>query len=164
MRERVLVPQHGVNQLHDEDDSELVAPPARNQTLQPAEQQLHSGNAGAIIMRAGNVKYEFREEARLFWWDWAEQVNLELPGVATSFLYEETFGQQDRVHCLVHLRELADYQTLVALDRSPSFRERVYGRPRIHESKGGGTWEKLFVPGTINDTLLIPQTAGRRPS
>ncbi len=164
MRERILVPQHGVNQLHDDDDDPaLFAPPARNQTLQPAAQQLHSGNAGAIIMRAGNVKYEFREEGRLFWWDWQETVNLALPSVATCFLYEETFGQQDRVHCLIHLRDLSDYKALAALDRSPEFRARVYGRQRIHQSKGGGGWETLFVPGTITDTLLIPQATARRP-
>lgn len=161
MRERILVPQHGVNQLHEDDDTDMFAPPARNQTLQPGDQQLHSGNAGAIIMRSGNVKYEFRDEGRLFWWDWGEKVNMALPGVATCFLYEETFGQQDHVHCLVHLRDLADYKTLAALDRSPEFRERVYGRQRVHDSKGGGTWEQLFVPGTITETLLIPSQPSR---
>lgn len=163
MRERILVPQHGVNQLHRDEDDELFAPSARNQTLQPPGQQLHSGNAGAIIMRAGNVKYEFREEGRLFWWDWQEAVNMALGSVATCFLYEETFGQQDRVHCLIHLRDLSDYKTLVELDRSPEFRTRIYGKQRVHESKGGGTWETLFVPGTITDTLLIPQVHARRP-
>jgi hypothetical protein len=163
MRERILVPQHGVNQLHRDEDDELFAPPARNQTLQPVGQQLHSGNAGAIIMRAGNVKYEFREEGRLFWWDWQEAVNMALASVATCFLYEETFGQQDRVHCLIHLRDLSDYETLVELDRSPEFRTRIYGKQRVHETKGGGTWETLFVPGTITDTLLIPQVHARRP-
>lgn len=162
MQERILVPQHGVNQLHDDDDSELFAPPARNQTLQPVSEQLHSGNAGAIVLRTGNVKYEFREEGRLFWWDWQETVNQSLPGVATGFLYEETFGQQDRIHCLIHLRDLSDYQTLVELDRSPEFRERIYAKQRIHDSKGGGNWEKLFVPGTIHDTLLLPSVSKSR--
>jgi uncharacterized protein DUF6039 len=162
MRERILVPQHGVNQIHDDDDPEMFAPPARNQTMQPIEQQVHSGNAGAIIMRTGNVKYEFREEGRLFWWDWEETVNHTLPGRVTSFLYEETFGQQDRIHCLIHLRDLADYKTLAALDRSPEFQERIYRKQRIHESKGGGTWESLFVPGTISETLLIPRPPSRR--
>ena len=162
MQERILVPQHGVNQLHGDDDPGMFAPPARNQTLLPVEQQLHSGNAGAIIMRSGNVKYEFREEGRLFWWDWEETVNQALPGTVTCFMYEETFGQQDRIHCLIHLRDLPDYKALAALDRSPEFQERIYHRQRIHESKGGGTWEKLFVPGTISETLLIPRPPSRR--
>lgn len=161
MQERILVPQHGVNQLHGDDDTDMFAPPARNQTLQPVGQQLHSGNAGAVILRSGNLKYEFREEGRLFWWDWEETVNQALPGAVTCFLYEETFGQQDRIHCLIHLRDLPDYTALAALDRSPEFRERVYNRQRVHESKGGGTWEQLFVPGTISETLLIPRPPSR---
>ncbi|SHG23412.1 hypothetical protein SAMN05443575_1759 [Jatrophihabitans endophyticus] len=158
MQERILVPQHGVNQHHDDDDDpDLFAPPAYNQTMQPRDEQLHSGNAGAIVMRAGNVKYEFREEGRIFWWDWQEHVNLALPGRVTSFLYEETWGRQDRVHCLIHLRDLEDYKAVLELERDPAFREEVYAKQRVHESKGGGTWEQLFVDGTIDDTLLVPR-------
>jgi hypothetical protein len=158
MQERILVPQHGLNQTdHDEEhDDGMFAPPARNQTLQPLDVQLNSANAGAVIMRAGNVKYEFREEGRLFWWDWQEYVNRELPGVATCLMYEETFGRQDRVHALIHLRDIADYRTLLELDRSPQMQKDIYGKQRIHETKGGGAWEQLFVTGTIGDTLLLP--------
>lgn len=165
MQERILVPQHGVNQLHDDDDDDgLFAPPARNQTLQPREQQLHSGNAGAIVLRSGNVKYEFREEGRIFWWDWQETVNMALPDQVTCFLYEETWGQQDHIHCLIHLRDLDDYKALLALERSVQFQQDVYGKPRIHDSKGGGAWEKLFVDGTIKDTLLVPRVPSHVPS
>lgn len=159
MQERILVPQHGLNQVeHADPDEGAFAPPARNQTRQPLDSQLNSANAGAIIMRAGNVRYEFREEGRLFWFDWQEYVNQELAGIATCLLYEETFGQQDRVHALIHLRDLSDYKTLVALDRSPAMRERIYAKQRVHESKGGGAWERLFVTGTIHDTLLLPRS------
>ncbi len=161
MQERILVPQHGLNQVdHDDDDPDSFAPPARNQTLQPLDVQLNSANAGAVVMRAGNVRYEFREEGRLFWFDWQEHVNQALPGVVTALLYEETFGQQDRVHALIHLRDLSDYRTLVEVDRSPEMRERIYRKQRIHDTKGGGSWEQLFVTGSIRDTLLVPQ----RPS
>jgi hypothetical protein len=161
MNERILVPQHGLLQSHDsddhDDDAEYFASPARNQTIQPFDIQLNSANAGAIILRTMTVKYEFREEGRLFAFDWQEYVNRELKGTATALLYEENFGQQDRIYTLIHLRSLEDYKTLANLDRSPEMNTEIYQKQRVHESKGGGTWEGLFVPASIRDTLLVPQ-------
>ncbi|MEO6084816.1 MAG: DUF6039 family protein [Umezawaea sp.] len=157
IRERILVPQHGLGHDDDErpEDGNYV-PAAQNQTSQPREQQLNSANAGAIVLRTAHVKYEFREEGRLFAYDWQEHVNQKLVGAVTTLLFEENFGRQDRIYSMIHLRELSDYWELAALDRSPATREQIYRKQRIHNSKGGGTWEKLFVQDSVRDVLLMP--------
>jgi hypothetical protein len=155
IHERILVPQHGLNYHHDDGSGATYVPPARNQTSQPLDAQLDSANAGAIVVRSACVKYEFREEGRLFAFDWQEHVNRTLPGVATVLLYEENWGRQDRIYWLIHLREQADYDAVTALDRSPEMAE-LLAKQRVHESKGGGTWEQLFIPTTIEDRLLLP--------
>lgn len=161
LHERILVPQHGLNQNHDEDDhddedAENFVPPARNQTVQPFDEQFNSANAGAIVVRSAHVKYEYRNEGRLFAFDWQEYVNREMRGAATVLLYEETWGRQDRIYWLIHLRELGDYQTLTEIDRGPDMDRQIFAKPRVHESKGGGSWDKLFVPNSIQDRLLLP--------
>ncbi|HEY6795199.1 MAG TPA: DUF6039 family protein [Kineosporiaceae bacterium] len=165
IRERVLVPQHGLTQFANApfDPDGYFAAPAQNQTAQPLDQQLNSATAGAVVLRTGVVRYAFREEGRLYWYDWQEFVNRELAGSVTCFLYEETFGHQDTLHCLIQLRDLGDHQALLDLERSPAMRERIHARQRIHDAKGGGTGEKLFLDGTIHDTLLVP-CAGSRAS
>jgi len=167
LQERILVPQHGLHHHHDGEDGAgeeaqtgNFVPAARNQTAQPFDVQLNSANAGAIVLRTADVKYEYRKEGRLFGFDWQEYVNRRLAGQATILLFEQTFGRQDRIHWLIHLRELSDYRALTELDRSPEAAEQIFRKQRVHESKGGGTWEGLFVPASIHDTLLLPQ----RPS
>ncbi len=155
IHERILVPQHGLNYHHDDDSGDTYVPPALNQTAQPLEAQLNSASAGAIIVRSACVKYEFRQEGRLFAFDWQEHVNLALPGLATVLLYEENWGRQDRIYWLIQLRDLASYDAVAALDRTPAMKE-LFAKQRVHESKGGGTWEKLFLPNTIEDRLLLP--------
>lgn len=164
MHERILCPQHGLQHHHDEPQDPQEAAnfvtSARHQTEQPFGTQLNSANAGAVVVRTATVKYEFRKEGRLYAFDWQEHVNRELAGDVTVLLFEETFGRQDRIYSLIHLRDLDAYGALADLDRSPSTDERIHRKQRVHESKGGGTWERLFVPSTIHDTLLLPQ----RPS
>ncbi|GGP51583.1 DUF6039 family protein [Saccharothrix coeruleofusca] len=161
IEERVLVPQHGLGHHHDEEaEVDNYVPSARNQTSQPLDVQLNSANAGAIVLRTAHVKYEFREEGRLFAYDWQEHVNRELAGSVTVLLFEENFGKQDRIYSMIHLREPDDYWRLVELDRSPATAERVHRKQRIHDSKGGGTWQRLFVQDSVRDTLLLPQAPG----
>lgn len=156
--ERILVPQHGLHLHHDEDDEDedAFAPSARHQSAQPFEQQLNSASAGAIVLREADVKYEHRKEGRLFGFDWQEYVNRELAGRVTILLYEETFGRQDHIYWLIHLRSLQDWQALAELDGGGAIQSDIYAKPRLHASKGGGTWEQLFVPASIRDTLLMP--------
>ncbi|SDD61683.1 DUF6039 family protein [Actinokineospora iranica] len=160
--ERVIVPQHGVGD-HDEDDDDpsYFADPASHQTSVPAGELLHSGNAGVTIMRTAHCKYEFREEARQFAYEWAAHINTTLRGSASVFLFEETFGRQDRIHWTLHLKTLDDYRKLVALGREDSEYQRILRERRVALAKGGGSWEKTFVDGTIHDLVLTPLKSGR---
>lgn len=159
MTERVLVPQHGLHHHHDGEDADgerdNYVPGARNQTAQPFDVQLHSGNAGAIVLRTVDVAYRFREEGRLFAFDWQETLNQFCGGRLTALLYEQNFGRQDRIHWLIHLRTPADHALLAEFEASEAA-DRLYAKPRVHESKGGGSWDQLFLPGTMHDTLLVP--------
>ena len=159
--ERILVPQHGLHLHHDEADgdaaeAENFAPSARHQSSQPFDLQLNSANAGAMVLREADVKYEYRKEGRLFGFDWQEYVNRELAGRVTILLYEETFGRQDHIYWLIHLRDLDDWKALADLERTDGIQKEIYAKPRLHESKGGGTWEQLFVSTSIRDTLMLP--------
>lgn len=159
-QERILVPQHGLHLNHDEEtddqESSNFAPSARNQSTQPFDQQVDSANAGAIVVREADVKYEYRKEGRLFGFDWQEHVNRELAGRVTVLLYEETFGRQDHIYWLIHLRSLEDWGALAELERTERIQKEIYAKPRLHATKGGGTWDQLFVPTSIRDTLLMP--------
>lgn len=157
LKERILLGQHGLTQDdHSHKDTGTFVPPAGSQLTQPVEEQLNSANAGAIVMRSAEVLYEFREEGRQFAFNWQGHVNRELSGRVTSMLYEETFGQQDRIHWLIHLRTMEDYRALAEFDRSTNTVAEVYGAERVHASKGGGKWDRLFRPTSIQDKLLIP--------
>jgi hypothetical protein len=163
LRERIFCPQHG--QTHadaDYDPKELFVPPARNQTAQPRELQLSTASCGALLHRTAEVRYDVREPARDFAAAWQERINLALPGVVTSFLYEETFGQQDRIHWLIHLRSLADYPALRDSAGSPEA-EALLGRDWVPASRGGGSWAAMFIPASIHDTLLLPYVGGVSP-
>jgi hypothetical protein len=83
----------------------------------------------------------------------AEHVNRELAGVATVRLYEERFGRRDRLHWLIHLRDLTSYERLAA------FRDEDEGFRRLARS-GDGPWETAFVEGSLKETVLLPQFAG----
>lgn len=158
LHEDVLVPQHGMQHEDDEDDDHgpTFVPPASHQLSQAPELQLNSATAGAIVMRTSDVRYDLREEGRMFIAHWQHYVNSKLAGKVTATLYEQTWGQQDHLFQLIHLRSAEDYQELVALERSEEMTQEVFARQRVHESKGGGTWDKLFLPASIHDTLLMP--------
>jgi hypothetical protein len=160
LRERIIAPQHGLTDPADYDPAELFVPPARHQTAQPADVQLTSATAGAIVHRTAEVRYDLRKESRAFAFEWQELVNTALPGLVTSFLYEETFGRQDRIHWLIHLRSLADHARLAGLaEEVPAMAELLAGE-RVPAGKGGGGWDRLFVPASIHDVVLVPRAAG----
>jgi hypothetical protein len=150
LRETIMCPQHGFSQA--EHAADMFVPPATYQTTQPPERQLNSANAGAVILRTGDVRYEFREQGRQFLYDWSSHLNDTLPGQATAFIYEQTWGRQDRIHCLIHLRALEDYRLVQDADRGESMQKQVYGVERVP----GGGWDRLFAPGSINDVVLVP--------
>jgi hypothetical protein len=135
-------------------------PPALAQTTQEPQQVLHSGNAGIILHRTAQLVYDHRSEARQFGREVAESINGPLAGDCTVFVYEEAFGAADRLHWLIHLRDLTTYQRLLELHvRDEAVRE-LYFRDRIPTEKGGGTWARMFVEGSMCDVALTPQHWG----
>jgi hypothetical protein len=156
--EQVLCPQHGF--AHPPagavDPAVFFAEPARYQTEQPVEVQLHSGNAGAIIFRTGKAKYELRDQGRAFWIEWAGHINSALPGVATVLLYEQIFGRQDTIHLMIHLRGLSDYHAIEDIERQDHRMRELLTVQRVPDARGGGSWGDLFVPGSLHDCVLLP--------
>ncbi|SCE73351.1 hypothetical protein GA0070562_2103 [Micromonospora tulbaghiae] len=159
-QETVIVPQHGLTHADEDDDLDgLFAAPAHHQTDQPADRMLHSANACAIVHRRAQVKYEMRKEGRQFAYEWQEHINRALAGEATIFLYEETWGRQDRIHWLIHLRTLDAYRHLMRLAETDDDFRALLDKQFVAPHKGGGTWGRMFVEGSINDTVLVPHTA-----
>ncbi|MFB7668633.1 DUF6039 family protein [Kitasatospora sp. NPDC056138] len=156
VEERILVPQHGL--VHDEGGhaGDTWVDPASHQTSVADELLLNSANAGLTVHRTGQARHEFRKEARHYAFAWQNYVNERLAGAVTSYLYEETFGVMDKLHWLIHLRSFADYQALLDLERhDPDFR-RLFEKEFITAAKGGGSWGRTFLDGSIADTLLLP--------
>ncbi|MBI3688101.1 MAG: hypothetical protein HY241_12355 [Actinobacteria bacterium] len=129
-------------------------PPARQQTTQPDEQILHSANAGIVMHRSTQIRYDFRSEARQFGREVAESINKNLPGECTVFVYEEAFGTADRLHWLIHLRDLSTYLRLLTLHVRDEEVRDIYFRDRLPPAKGGGTWARMFVAGSMVDVAL----------
>lgn len=156
VQERILVPQHGLVHEEGEHDSEVWVDPASVQTRQSADQRLHSGNAMLTLHRTGQASHEFRKEARHYAFAWQNHVNDKLAGRVTSYLYEETFGVMDRLHWLVHLTSFDAYRELIDLERTDAEFRKLLAKDYISAAKGGGGWGRAFMPGGIEDTLLVP--------
>ena len=76
------------------------------------------------------------------------------------FVYEEAFGCADRLHWLIHLKSITSYYRLLELHvRNEKVRD-LYFEEKISPEKGGGTWAKMFVPGSMVDVALTPQHWG----
>jgi len=163
MTETIICPQHGLSH-HDEDDDhplDTFQPPARYQSRLAPEQLLHSVNTPLTVHRRLQVRYALREEARKFWFDWAGYVSEAMVGRATAFLYEEMWGQQDRLHLLIHLASPDAYHELMALQESDPELRRLMASQVVADSKGGGGWHRTVLDGTMTDTLWAP-LHGRR--
>jgi len=161
--EHVMVPQHGLGERgenaapHDGKDHRppgYFAEPAYLQTTQPRATQLTTANAGVVIERTAHCKYAYREEGRWFAEDWATSVNELMAGRATVYCYEQTFGRQDRIHWLIHLRSLSDHAELASLARDHESHRQVLQARRIPMAKGGGGWGSTFVDGSIHDIVM----------
>ncbi|MFD4987460.1 DUF6039 family protein [Streptomyces sp. NPDC058374] len=149
------------------DESPIVMPPeaftipsAQYQTSVPLDQLLHSANAGVIVERVGLIKSEFRSEARMFARELAEYINTHQVGVASVYVYEETFGRKDQIHWLIHVRSLEAYETLVRMGSTDAGFRDIFTKERISPEKGGGTWDRMFVDGSLQETVLLPQFTG----
>jgi hypothetical protein len=159
IQETVMCPQHGVGHGasdEDEDHGDTFQPAARFQTTVPADRLLHSANSALTLHRVGQARYAVRDEARVFLYEWAGVVNEAFVGRATAFLFEEMWGRQDRLHLLIHLSSLDAYEELMEFTESAPEMRDLLARQWIPTFKGGGTWEHLFIDGTITDSLLAP--------
>lgn len=124
-----------------------VVRPASEQTDLAPEETIHSGNAGVIIHRTGQLKHEFRSQGRDFARKIAEYTNSQQRGATTVFVYEEQFGIQDRIHWLIQLNNLGDYQALIELGAT-------------HDAFRDDSFSAMFVDGTLHDEVLVPHSAG----
>lgn len=136
--------------------SPVALPGARHQTDQPDSALLHSGNAEVVMHRSGQMVYDLRSEARQFGREVADSINENLPGQCTVFVYEEAFGSADRLHWLIHLKDVTTYMRLLALHVKDEKVRDIYFRQRIAAEKGGGTWARMFVEGSMADIALVP--------
>ncbi len=135
-------------------------PGAREQVALPSDQVLHSGNAGLVMHRTAVLSYDFRSEGRVFAREVAQSINENLPGEATVFVYEEAFGTADRLHWLIHLKSITSYYRLLELHVRNEKVRNLYFEEKIPPEKGGGTWARMFLPGSMVDVALTPQHWG----
>lgn len=132
-------------------------PPAFHQFTLPLENIIHSGNAGLMIHREAQLKYEFRSEGRQFARDVVDSINTKARGEATAFLYEEAFGNADKIHWLIHMDKIDSYYPLIQIHAAdPEVRE-LYFKETLPKEKGGGNWSKMFVEGSMKDNSFVPQ-------
>lgn len=173
MHETVLLPQfwgmYGTrvdgeleksSQVYQQQGPITGLPGAREQVALPADQVLNSGTAGILLHRTAQLEYDFRSEGRKFAREVAESINENLPGEATVFVYEEAFGAADRLHWLIHLKSITTYYRLLELHVKNERVRDLYFEEKIASEKGGGTWARMFVPGTMVDVALTPQHWG----
>ncbi|GAA2267763.1 MULTISPECIES: DUF6039 family protein [Kitasatospora] len=135
-------------------------PSADRQTVLAPEEILHSGNSGMIVERVAQARSEFHSESREFARELAEHINTTQQGVASVFVYEETFGTKDLVHWLIHLKSMEHYETMVAMGREDEGYRSLFGKARIPDAKGGGGWARMFVDGSLQESVLLPQFWG----
>lgn len=144
-------------------------PPAQAQTSVAPEKLLNSATAGVVVERVGQLKNGLRSEGRQFARQVAEHMNRKYQGIVSVFLYEETFGTKDRLHWLIHMRSLTDYETLVRMGTTDEEFRNIVMSNQIPAEKGGGGWDKMFVDGSLHETVMLPQfwgmygTAGQVP-
>jgi hypothetical protein len=142
---------------------EQIVPPAQHQ-VEPATDFLHSASAGVIVAKAGQLRSEYRNEGRMFAREMAKHVNARQGGEATAFVYEETFGYEDRLHWLIHLRSLESYYSMVELgDQDRAYRESV-AKQRVETDSGAGAWDRLFVDGSVRSTVLLAPSWATHPA
>ncbi len=140
--------------------AEFVIPTAMAQTSLAADEILHSGNCGVIVERVAQLHGHFKSEGRMFARELSEYINTHYAGIATVFVYEDTFGTKDRLHWLIHLRSLYDYERMIGMGTADDGWRDIIMRDRIPAAKGGGSSERLFTDGSLRETVLLPQNMG----
>lgn len=161
-RENVMAPQHGfAKEALDELDTGRFVPPARHQLRPTGVPPLDSSTAGAIILRTVQARYESRDLARFFLYEWQTCVNKAAPGVVTSAMFEEIWGSQDKLHLILHLRTLDDYERLLQLEIQDAGLKELMARPRVTIGGRPIGWGGLFQDASMTDAVLLPLAAPR---
>lgn len=127
-----------------------------------AEDVLHSGNAGFVVHRTGQLEYGFAREGREFAAELVGYLNRAQAGTISTFLFAEAFGARDRLHWLVHMRSPHDYQRLLDMVDQDRAYQDISELDRLPH-KGGGNWERMFLPGTFSERVLCPQHGFAHP-
>ncbi|HEX6969391.1 MAG TPA: DUF6039 family protein [Micromonosporaceae bacterium] len=141
-------------------DTDFAIPVAQQQTSLAPHEILHTANAGVVVERVGQLRARFRSEGRQFARELAEYINTKYVGIASVLLYEETFGTEDRLHWLIHLESFDAYQKLLQMGSSDEGWRDIILRNRIPDEHGGGSWERMFIDGSLQETVLLPQSFG----
>nr|ASV46887.1 hypothetical protein [uncultured bacterium] len=156
-RENVMVPQHGfAKESMDELEPGRFVPPARHQLAPTGQPHLDSSSAGALVLRTVQARYESRDLARYYLYEWQSYVNKAAPGIITAALFEEIWGSQDKLHVALHLRSLDDYQRLHQLETQDEGLKQLMAKPRVSLAGQPTGWGGLFANATMTDTVLLP--------
>jgi hypothetical protein len=129
---------------------------AQQSTAEDATAQMHSANSGFTVHRAGQLEYDFAAEGVKFSVDLVGYLNNAQGGIVSTYLFKELFGARDRLHWLLHMRSPHDYQRLLRMVDHDRDYQDISTLDRL-PTKGGGNWERMFVPGTFQERVLCPQ-------
>ncbi|GAB2890507.1 hypothetical protein GCM10027093_26930 [Paraburkholderia jirisanensis] len=155
-REKVIVPQHGfAREAMDELDPHSFLPPARHQIAADNAPFLNSANCGTLVMRTLQARYESRDLARFYLSEWQSYVNRKLGGVATVAQFEEMWGTQDRLHLLIHLRDIEACHALRHLESTDAPLRELMAKPRVELRGEPLAWGGLFETGSMHDTVML---------
>ncbi|MDR6502206.1 hypothetical protein J2785_005386 [Burkholderia ambifaria] len=155
-REHVIVPQHGfAREAMDELDPRSFLPPARHQIAEANAPFLHSGNCGVLVFRSLQARYESRDLARFYLSEWQTVVNARLGGSATVAQFEEMWGTQDRLHLLIHFRDLDACHALRQLEATDAALRELMGKPRVNLRGERAAWGGLFETGSMRDVVML---------
>ena len=105
---------------------------------------LNSAASSVVIRRSAQPLPGTRDEARQLLRKLADHVNSGAVGHASALCYQEAFGTRERVHLLLHLESIASYDDVTELA----------------DDEIGDGWNRLFEPGSVQDTVLMPQFWG----
>jgi hypothetical protein len=121
------------------------------------EKLLHTGNAGFIIARSAQLKYEHAEEGRKLFGDVITYMNQADMNGASFFFYEEAFGRRDRVHWLISMKSPNDFAiSLNMVDHDEKMIDMLES-DRVPEDNTAGVWGRAVVEASVEERILVPQ-------
>ncbi|WP_462185998.1 DUF6039 family protein, partial [Frankia sp. CcWB2] len=129
--------------------------PASAQSPVPPQRQLHSGNAGFIIARSTQLKYEHSAEGRRLFGDVITYMNRADLNGASFFFYEELFGRKDRVHWLIHWKTPNDYSISLRMVDHDEKMIDLLESDRVVDDNSAGMWGRAVVESSVQERILV---------